>query len=799
MKKVHLIGNAHLDPVWLWQWQEGFAEIKATYRSALDRMKEFDDFIFTSACGAYYMWIEKSDPAMFEEIRQRVKEGRWKLVGGWFIQPDCNIPTGESFARHALISQRYFEEKFGVMAQTGYNVDSFGHNGNLPMILQNSRMKNYVFMRPGPHEKTIPNSLFTWESKDGSQVTTYRIPFHYNLSKNEQYELFDEIAKLAEAEGNEEMAFYGIGNHGGGPTVTLLNKMHDVLDDRFVYSHPDALFDTCDKSKLPVLKEDLQYHAKGCYSAMSEVKANNRKCENALLRAEKLSVLSADLLGTEYPVKELDRAWKNTLFNQFHDILDGCAIREAYDDARDVHGYALAATADAENYALQQIAWNIDTLGGKEVGSYIPEELAEEIGVPVVVFNPHAYEVTDSVYIRCHKNRFYHTVSDEEGNIIPVQTVRDSKTNRMRKYARLFEATVPAFGYRVYRLYHHDTEVEFENPFTVTENSIANKKLKATFDPVSGELCSLYDLKKGRELLNGTARIALYDDRKNDTWAHAVEAFKDEKPMKIVSKLQVTENGPVRATIRVEQRFGKSTIVRDYSLLASGDRLNVKTKLDFHEKFRILKLELPVDCKNGKSLCKIPFGSIERPTDGTEQVCGDWISLFDENAGIGLASDSKHSFDADGNKLSLTILRSAIFADHFANEAKTRDEFCEFMEQGIQRFNYAVFSFAGCADADRQAAELQNPLASVTDTFHKGSLPLKHEGISVSADNVVISAIKQHVSGKGITLRCYEAEGRDTDVKITLLGTSFEFRIPHNSVKTFCVCDGKARETDFIE
>ena len=156
-------------------------------------------------------------------------------------------------------------------------------------------------------------------------------------------------------------------------------------------------------------------------------------------------------------------------------------------------------------------------------------------------------------------------------------------------------------------------------------------------------------------------------------------------------------------------------------------------------------------------------------------------------------------FDADGNKLSLTILRSAIFADHFANEAKTRDEFCEFMEQGIQRFSYAVFPFAGCADADRQAAELQNPLASVTDTFHKGSLPLKHEGISVSADNVVISAIKQHVSGKGITLRCYEAEGRDTDVKITLLGTSFEFRIPHNSVKTFCVCDGKARETDFIE
>ena len=173
--------------------------------------------------------------------------------------------------------------------------------------------------------------------------------------------------------------------------------------------------------------------------------------------------------------------------------------------------------------------------------------------------------------------------------------------------------------------------------------------------------------------------------------------------------------------------------------------------------------------------------------------------MFDQTAGVGLASDSKHSFDADGNKLSLTILRSAIFADHFANEAKTRDEFCEFMEQGIQRFQYAIFPWDGCANADRQAAELQNPFVSVTDTFHKGCLPLKQEGISVSADNVTVTAIKQHVSGKGIVLRCYEAEGRDTDVKITLLGTSFDFRIPHNGVKTFHICDGKATETDFIE
>ena len=142
--KTHLIGNAHLDPVWLWQWHEGYMEVKATFRSALDRMKEFPDFKFTSACAAYYEWIRDSDPDMFEEIRQRVAEGRWSITGGWYIQPDCNIPSGESFARHGLVSQRFFRDNLGKTAKVGYNVDSFGHNGSIPMILKQSGMDAYI-------------------------------------------------------------------------------------------------------------------------------------------------------------------------------------------------------------------------------------------------------------------------------------------------------------------------------------------------------------------------------------------------------------------------------------------------------------------------------------------------------------------------------------------------------------------------------------------------------------------------------------------------------------------------------
>lgn len=235
MAKIHLIGNAHLDPVWLWRWQEGFSEILATYRSALDRMNEFPDYKFTSACAVYYQWIEKMDKDMFDEICMRIKDGRWCVAGGWFLQPDCNIPSGESFARHGLISQRYFKEKFGVTAKTGYNVDSFGHNAALPQILKKSGMDNYVFMRPFPNEQGRDEDVFIWESADGTKVPTYRIPYFYNIDLKKLDKL-DLIKEKADKQNIDLMAFFGVGNHGGGPTIQLMcyrkirNKRYGIFD-----------------------------------------------------------------------------------------------------------------------------------------------------------------------------------------------------------------------------------------------------------------------------------------------------------------------------------------------------------------------------------------------------------------------------------------------------------------------------------------------------------------------------------------------------------------------------------------
>ena len=790
MKKVHLIGNAHLDPVWLWQWQEGFAEIKATFRSALDRMKEYDDFKFTSACGAYYMWIEKSDPAMFREIQARVAEGRWCLVGGWLIQPDCNIPGGESFARHALITQRYFKDKFGKMARTGYNVDSFGHNGSLPMILRQSRMENYVFMRPMKHEKELPAHLFLWESADGSRVTTYRIPLHYNIDGTRRS--FDEFWQIAEMdEPSDMMAFYGVGNHGGGPTVELLDQMHEQLTPNFVYSDPDGYFSTQDTQRLPILRDDLQYHAKGCYSACSRIKRGTRYAEKGLLAAERLSVLAAHLMGTPYPAAELDHAWRRVLFNQFHDILGGCSIREAYDDAAKSHGEAMAIADRVINHACQQISWNVNTLAG-HAGGYVSTEDAERIGVPVVVFNPLSFPVTVPVHVR----KSYARVREDGGAAVPSQTVRDSKTNHRDKYATLFAASLPAFGYKVYRMFRTEAEEALENGLVVTDRSMENARLRVEFS-ANGEVCSLYDKRAGRELLAAPTALKLYDDTKHDTWAHGEVFLKDPVPCEVTGSVHMTECGPVRASFRAEQKFGNSRIVRDYHLCADSDALEVQVKVDFHEKFRLLKLELPLSGEGHRALCGIPFGSIGRPTDGSEQVCGDWIALYGSAGGIGVASDSKHSFEADGNALSLTVLRSAMYADHYGQNE--RDEFCEFLDQGEQRFAYSVFPFAGAAHAERQAEILQATFVAVPETFHGGKLPVTFAGMNVSADNLTVTAVKQQTNGDGLILRCFESEGKDTTAAVRVFDTACEIAVPHNAVRTLLLKDGTVSETDFIE
>ncbi|HEY8686915.1 MAG TPA: alpha-mannosidase, partial [Chloroflexota bacterium] len=320
---LHMIGNAHLDPVWLWRWQEGFQEAKSTFRSVLSLMSDCDDFFFTSSSAALYEWVERNDPAMFAEIKSRVAQGRWEIAGGWWIQPDCNIPSGESFARQGLYAQRYFAEHLGVTATVGYNVDSFGHAGSLPQILRKSGLTRYVFMRPQPEEMTLPSRAFWWQSGDGSRVLTFRIPFEYGTWGNGVEQQVQRCATQLTERDPSLMCFFGVGNHGGGPTRENLESIRVLAADpslpALVFSTTGRYFSEIEASgeEFPVVMSDLQHHASGCYSAHSGIKRWNRLAENALLTSETFCALAMRVTSLPYP-DDFQRAWKGVLFNQFH-------------------------------------------------------------------------------------------------------------------------------------------------------------------------------------------------------------------------------------------------------------------------------------------------------------------------------------------------------------------------------------------------------------------------------------------------------------------------------------------------
>lgn len=803
---IYLIGNAHIDPVWQWRWQEGFQEIKATFRSVLDRMNEFPDFKFTCAGSMYYEWIEKNDPKMFEEIRARVKEGRWCIAGGWYLQPDCNLPCGESFARHALVAQHYFLEKFGHYATVGYNVDSFGHNGGLPQILKKSGLNYYVFMRPDKNEKQIPSSLFIWKGADGSAVPTYRLSIAYCLKTTEDIK---KVKELSQEEKIDEMAFFGVGNHGGGPTIKLLTETDELIrsDGDFVYSTVNEYFENAEKSgQISAAKEvrgDLQFHSKGCYSLNTMIKKLNRECENALLKTEVFSSLAHFAVGADFPSEDLEKAWKKLFLCQFHDNLAGTIIKPAAEDMRNFYGYVLTETDEKTNFALCKTSWQIDTLQGNPPTIFREDTcypfVHEKLGSPVVVFNslPYASKQAVRIYQTCS------FVTDYEDNVLPSQIVRgfqmDGKDNI---YNTLFYVEVPAYGYKTLKIFRKKSE-NIENPFVIGADSIETPFVKVSFDVKKGGIKSIYDKKKNRELLSSSTFVAVYDDSAYDAWAHGVYSF-DKKIGEFTGvEMHITERGPARASMRMTSVFGENTIRQDFYVYADRVGIDVETRVTMRDEHRIVKFAFPLNI--GQSpvvISENAFGHIQRTADNAEYPCGEWFAAYDEKSGATISSDGKYSFSVDKNICYLTAQRTAIYLDHFANVTGTRDEFCDFIDTDTNDFRYRISPFDDVAGAVRAAREINNPFVTVNETFHGGTLPTTLQGIEVSAKNVIVTAYKEAKGKDGYILRAYECEGKKTNAAIDLpvQGVKITAEFSPFEIKTFKItADKQVSETDLKE
>lgn len=814
--KIHLIGQAHLDPIWLWRWQEGCGEVLQTFRSALDRLNEYPDFVFTCSSAAYYKWVEDIAPDMFKEIQARVKEGRWVPVNGWWVQPDCNMPSGESFARQALYSQLYYYEKFGKICRTAYNVDSFGHSGNLPQLIKNGGMTAYVMMRPGHHENAAVPDTFLWQGPDGTRIPTFKIPDPCGYGPGD-IGGFERARGIAEErinrDGHGMMLFYGVGNHGGGPTRGVIeHAQKELKEDGFhemLFSSPDAFFESLclEKVDLPVWTDDMQHHASGCYSATSLVKKLNRTLENALYSSEAFATVAAKIADMKERTKCFGEAWRDVCFNQFHDILCGCSIMEAYDDVSASMGHALTISDRIQNEAFLRIARKIDTWidGVSDPVCEVRNQAHGKFPRPVVVFNPLSYDIVTPV-------RTYHPstyVRDNEGKPTVYSNVRSSRSNDSH-LDTVFLARVPALGYAVYWLTESDeTETHIESDVKATELTIENKYITVSFDKKTGFITSLVNKETGYDFASAEKPLAVptvIHDEKTDTWAHNVFTFHEIEGVMKLEKIELVESANARAVVRTTHSYKNSFLTQDFILGAEQKTLRVKCKALWQEKFTLLKMSFPVGGTDTVNTYEIPGAFIKRPANGEEEPAGKWGAITFTDGGsrtLAIVNDSKYSYDCPENDLRLTVIRNVIFADHYSNRPAAN---FNFTDEGVQRFEYGVFTCDGEAeksDIENEAVKFNVRPVAVPESFHKGTLPQKQGFISVSADNVIMSAFKFCEDGSGdLILRFTETKGDPTTatVECDIFNAKISAAFGANEIKTFRIAkDGSVKETNFLE
>ncbi|HUJ33464.1 MAG TPA: glycoside hydrolase family 38 C-terminal domain-containing protein [Candidatus Acidoferrum sp.] len=792
--EVRLTGNSHIDAAWLWPWTETVDVVRRTFGTALQLMDEYPQYTYTQSAAAYSEWIAEKYPDEYKQIEERVKQGRWELVGGMWVEPDLNMPDGESLVRQLLVGKRYFKDKFGVDVRIGWNPDSFGYNWQLPQIYKKSGIDYFVTQKMAWNDTTqLPLKLFWWQSPDGSRVLTY-FPHDY-VNDIEPAKIASDVAKARELNPglSEMMHLYGIGDHGGGPTRSMLDNGVHWTDSRMAvspmkwgvaqgfFSDVEGKLDTAHapmwnyktlaagdtklatppagEISLPVWDDELyfEYH-RGVFTTQANHKRNMREAEEEMLNAENISSL-AWVDGASYPGDRLNEAWKKVLFNQFHDLAAGSGIGVIYKDAQRDYDVVRWTASGASIRAFHRIASEIDTKASP--------------GVPVIVWNPLAWERTDLVEAdvqlpEAAKNEI--AVLDAKGNALPMQILSsDAATN---SYELLIEAkNVPSMGYEVLHVVPAKREVPSD--LKASGLTLENKFLRVTVDAHSGCITSLFDKRSNFESIArggcGNELIAFKDTPKDyDAWNIDADFEKAFTDIDKADSVQLIDQGPLRGAIRVTRTWQNSKFVQDIRLYAGLDRVDVANDIDWHETHVLLKAAFPLAASSGEATFEIPYGSIGRPTTRNNKVeqakfevpALRWADLGDGSHGFSLINESKYGYDAKGNVLRISLLRSPIWPDPEA-------------DRGRHRFLYSLYPHAGDwkqAMTVRRGYDFNYELQSMQLEAHEGKRPPEYSFVSVSNPNVVLTAVKKAEDADGLIFRFYEWAGKTGDVRITVPG-----------------------------
>lgn len=787
-KQLYMIGNSHIDPVWFWEWEEGMQEVKSTFLSALDRMREFEDYKFTSTSTAFFKWVEKLLPDQFEEIRQRISEGRWEITGGWFIEPDCLLPCGEAFVRLCLYGQRYLKSRFGEICRIGSNVDSFGHNGNLPQILRKSGMDAYIFMRP-----RLDMPVFNWEGPDGSRVRTICLPAEYTTWFREPTlkNIHDTLERTKAYD--KMVCCYGVGNHGGGPTIENIETICGLQEnfeaaDLHFASFGEFLED-CREWDLPLIKGPFEKINVGCYSVDSEFKRINRLAEQRLITADTFLAMAVAQTGEWLEeTGQMESLWEILHFNEFHDIMGGTTIKPARDEAVMQLSAVCAKAGAVRAAAIQRIVNSQDTRGE---------------GSPLFLFTPHGRDFCD--YVEAEVEWFCQSplkLLDPLGNEIPYQRIHTAVKVRHTvlggRRRIVFRASIPSCGYAVYRLCKEEPtlcfcpNMEIENP---DPYKLENPFLKAEFDRETGMLCGLTDKTTGYNAFKGASSVRLYLDERDDWGGLQGRRYEDRDVSFHLESMDKVESGGIRETIRVRLAYEDTKLELLYSLGAEEKELRVEYRLRLNHTWALIKIAYPTgeDCLETRA--ESAYWMVERnhKDDDGEYNMQRFLDTADgEGRGLAVANGGKYAFNVTDGRTQVTVARSAIYAQGNSPDWENEIESYEYTDIGMQTFQFVLKPHGKRLPASelyRLGDKANGPYEYLMDSAH-GPMIKGGQGGGVSSfagtdqENVAVQLVKKAEDDEAYVIRLLELEGKDTDYNLSVQGKQYPLAIGHHEIQT---------------
>ena len=754
---MHLCGNSHLDVVFLWTHAEFVRKLGRTHASQLRLLEQYPDFVFSQSQALLYEEMKRNYPTMFEEVKAQVKAGRWEIIGASWVEPDCNLISGESFVRQFLQGIRWIEREFGVTPRTCWCPDVFGNAWTMPQIMAQCEVKYFVTHKMGVWNDTNPwrKHTFWWQGPDGSRILSLMPPTHFigTIEADHMGKHWNDFADKGTI--GESLYNFGWGDGGGGPDPEMLEYQKRYRSFPGVTpARPNTIEGAlasieakAAQADLPVVNDELYLEEhRGIHTTKARLKKLNRRCEFLYRRAELWSTFSRN----PYPRARLDRGWKEVLTNQFHDSLPGSHIPPVYLDLQESYAVAIELGETVVAEAQTDIVARIDTRGE---------------GTPVVVFNSLGTS-RNTIVTLDHPATDVHVV-DPDGTETPHQFIPEFGSGKPKLC--FLARNLPAAGYAVYRIREGRGRTDFA-PVAMTDNRLENEHLMVELDH-NGEVVRLRDKATGREPIDPARHgnvMCLYEDvpGKYEAWDIAPTYTKVRFDLPSATCVKLCE-GPLCSAFEVTREFMHSKMVQRIVLWRHARRIEFQTWVDWHEQQKMLKVRFFTPLVTRTAAYDIAYGTIERSAyrnNSYEEARFEvpahlWMDLSQPDHGLSLLNDCKYGHEAFDGMMALTLLRGPL------NPDPTSDQ-----EEHL--FTYALQPHAGTwrDGTMAEALDLNDPSeARITDT-HTGDLPPVHSFVRMDAAGTTLEAVKLAEDNDDLVVRVVQRTGATTPLSLAIDG-----------------------------